>query len=1066
MVALLVVAVAGCSSAPGDSARNDMATGGNGGGDGGTPALAIAPETLSLGVGQSVTFTANRSVSWTIAEANGGTIDNDGKYTAPLTPMTVHVQAATTDAPSEMATATVTVADFSMTIIGGTYGGPGDVDGARDTVRFETVHGLSYDGTQYVYFGDGAAVRRLDVGTGAVVTLAGRAIYWTGNVDGVGAAAKFGATRGVALDGAGALYVADSNNNTIRKLDLASRTVSTVAGAAGTPGFTNGDATTVARFNTPTGLAFDATRKLLYIADANNGAIRTYDPATQQVATLANASIVQPDGIVYDGASTLYVADAGAHQVWSVDVTTHAVAPIAGSSRGFRDGNGAAAHFDAPGPIALEGGALFVGDTLGLRKIDLSTHDVVTFGVRAGNARMITAALGDGHGSVYVFAGSDFAISKIGAPSGGTTLVAGPSGPGSGNVDGNALTSRFFDPGDLVASANAIYVSDLSNSEVRRIDMAAAMVTTVVGTPANGDVDGSGRQARMFYPTSLASDHAGTLYVVEPNSSTIRKWVASTGTMTTLAGTTGFPGADDGTGANARFDGPIAACVDGGALFVAEQSNHTVRRIDLASGAVTTLAGLGETPGRADGIGANARFDEPSGIACDGAGYVYVADALNYAIRRIAIADGTVDTVAGMLGAKGSVDMPGAAARFASPAEMTFAGGYLYVVDNGYVSLHVRKIKLGTWDVQTIATSTASGQQFYGIAVDGSGTVYVSNKEFANSTIATVASNGTLTPFAGSNATGNGLVIDGTGTAANFFGAAGMVFDGSALFVSEPQALVVRRIDPATAQVTTAIGVTPDSPSVAGTGSGAFVDHPAGLALTDASTLLVADSTSLDRIALPGASLTVAAGAVGYPGGMDGAGTAARVAPRALVSDGAGTIYFTGANSVRRYDVKSGQVDTLAGVEGTMGATDGVKDVARFYWPRGLALDGGNLYVSDTYNHTIRKVVIATGEVSTFAGVAMQFGAVDGVGDAARFALPLAIVADGKGSLFVADSENGAIRRIEIATRAVTTHAGVLGERGLQPGALPGHLNTPRGLALLPDGSLAVTDEQAVLLVH
>src|SRR4051812_12116040 len=170
MIALLAVAVAGCSSAPGDSARADMATGGNGG-DGGTPALAIAPTTVSLGLGQSVTFSANRPVSWSIVEASAGTIDDSGKYTAPLSPMTVHVQAATTDAPSEMATATVTVAAFAMTIIGGSYGGPGDADGARDTVRFETVHGMSYDGTRYVYFGDAACVRRLDVMSGEVATL-------------------------------------------------------------------------------------------------------------------------------------------------------------------------------------------------------------------------------------------------------------------------------------------------------------------------------------------------------------------------------------------------------------------------------------------------------------------------------------------------------------------------------------------------------------------------------------------------------------------------------------------------------------------------------------------------------------------------------------------------------------------------------------------------------------------------------------------------------------------------------------------------------------------------------
>jgi sugar lactone lactonase YvrE len=235
----------------------------------------------------------------------------------------------------------------------------------------------------------------------------------------------------------------------------------------------------------------------------------------------------------------------------------------------------------------------------------------------------------------------------------------------------------------------------------------------------------------------------------------------------------------------------------------------------------------------------------------------------------------------------------------------------------------------------------------------------------------------------------------------------------------------------------------------------------------DANTLVVADTTSLDQIALPAASLTVAAGAVGYGGALDGVGTAARLNARAMVWDPSGTLYFTGTSSVRRWVAATGQVDTLAGKEGSNGSTDATGSAARFYWPRGITSDGaGNLYVSDTYNHTIRKVVIATGEVTTFAGTATMFGAVDGVGANARFSLPLAIVADGKGSLFVADSQNGAIRRIELATAAVTTYVGVLGEKGLQPGALPAHLNAPRGLALLPDGGLAVTDEQAVLVVH
>src|SRR5262249_8566226 len=156
------------------------------------------------------------------------------------------------------------------------------------------------------------------------------------------------------------------------------------------------------------------------------------------------------------------------------------------------------------------------------------------------------------------------------------------------------------------------------------------------------------------------------------------------------------------------------------------------------------------------------------------------ADQGNFAIRRIDLTTKAVDTVAGTLGASGYVDMPGAAARFSSPGEIAYANGFLYVVDNGYLSLHLRKIQVcGTWSVSTIATRNIAQEPFYGVAVDGSGNVYVSNRQFDNAVIYKVDAGGTLTPFAGS--TGSALVIDDIGTAANFNDPAGMTFDGTAL---------------------------------------------------------------------------------------------------------------------------------------------------------------------------------------------------------------------------------------------------------------------------------------------
>ena len=907
-------------------------------------------------------------------------------------------------------------------------------------------------------------MRRLDITTGAVVTIAGRATYWDGNVDGVGSAAKFGRAWSVALDGQGALYVSDAPNNTLRKIDLATRAVTTVAGQAGNPGSTNGTGT-AALFNFPSGLAADVAAGKLYIGDAHNGSIRVYDLATRNVTTLTT-SLSAPDGLVLDGAGMLYVADAAGH-VFAVDIGSGATTLIAGSASGVRDGIGSAAHFESIGPIALQSGALFVGDLFAMRKIDLASKQVTT--VRLANlpASPVIGLVPDGHGQLLASVESLSLIARVNPADGTTAVLAGPSSFGTGNVDGAGAAARFSNPGQVVADGSGhLYVSDVDNSEVRRVDLASGAVTTFVGTAwKTGDIDGVGRAARLEHPASIASDHAGALYVVEPNDATVRKYDVAANSLTTLAGTARVNGVDDGAGAAARFNGPIASCFDGGALYVADQLNHDVRKIVVATGAVTRLAGSGEDAGASDGVGTAARFNQPSGIACDGMGYVYVADQGNDAIRRIAIASGTVDTVAGVFGVKGEVDMPGSAARFTAPTEMAFAGGFLYVVDNGYQSLHVRKIALGTWDVQTIATSAIVGQNFYGIAVDGSGNVYVDDKQFGKSIVYRIAG-GALTPFAGSSTAG-GLAVDGVGAAASFYDAAGMTIDGGTLWLADDGANLLRKIDLSTATVSSAIGVSALSPNVAGTGANAFVYQPGGLAFAGSDTLVVADTWTLDKVTVPGATLSIAAGAYGFYGGMDGIGSAARVFPSAVVSDGNGTFYFTGANTVRRYVASTGQVDTLAGVEGTTGSTDGTKSAALFDRPKGIAVDGaGNLYVSDTNNHTIRKVVIATGEVTTFAGAATVYGAVDGTGTDARFFSPMGIVYDGKGALYVADSENGAIRRVDVATRAVTTYAGVLGQKGLKPGARPARLNSPRGVALLPDGGLAVTDEQAVVVIH
>ena len=138
-----------------------------------------------------------------------------------------------------------------------------------------------------------------------------------------------------------------------------------------------------------------------------------------------------------------------------------------------------------------------------------------------------------------------------------------------------------------------------------------------------------------------------------------------------------------------------------------------------------------------------------------------------------------------------------------------------------------------------------------------------------------------------------------------------------------------------------------------------------------------------------------------------------------LAYDGVGTLFVADASNhtIRRIEVSTGQVTTLAGMAGASGSADGIGAAARFYYPSGLAYNGaGTLFVADASNHTIRRIEVSTGQVTTLAGMAGASGSTDGTGAAARFYGPGGLAYDGVGTLFVADASNHTIRRIEVST--------------------------------------------------
>src|SRR5439155_902940 len=210
------------------------------------------------------------------------------------------------------------------------------------------------------------------------------------------------------------------------------------------------------------------------------------------------------------------------------------------------------------------------------------------------------------------------------------------------------------------------------------------VVTTLAGLAGNaGRADGTDSDARFNTPWDVTVDSAGNIYVADGGNQMIRKAtpVGTDWVVTTLAGLGGNYGSAEGTGMEARFAGPSSVAVDAaGSVYVADQVNYTIRKITSA-GEVTTLAGLAGHGGSANGTNSAARFNGPSGVAVDSAGNVYVADAFNHTIRKMTPAR-VVTTLAGMAGIVGSADGTGTAARFYAPTGVAVdSAGKVYVVD-------------------------------------------------------------------------------------------------------------------------------------------------------------------------------------------------------------------------------------------------------------------------------------------------------------------------------------------------------------------------------------------------
>jgi sugar lactone lactonase YvrE len=644
----------------------------------------------------------------------------------------------------------------------------GNADGATNVSQFNNPGGVAMDVFGNLYIADtGDDTIRKIAPDGIVSTFVGSPGV-SGSADGNGTNAFFNAPQGVAVDNSGNVYVADTGNFTIRKITT-NGVVTTLAGLAGNAGSSDGLGTN-AEFYEPEGIAVDSSSNV-FVADTWNHTIREISPSGMVVtiagsagnpgstnATGTNALFYEPQGVAVDASDDVFVADTGNNVIREI-AANGTVSTLAGSvgNPGSIDATGTNALFDSPQGISLDSlGNLYVADYL-----NNSIREVTSAGV--------------------------------------VTTIAGSS-ESFGSTDGTGTNALFWGPQGIAVNPNNpdyVYVADTGNSTIRLVSYSnqSWSVSTFAGHASIGSTDSTGSAARFFWPMDIAPDGQGNFYVADAANNTIRK-IASNGTVSTFAGFPGVSGSANGNGTNASFNAPQAVAVDSsGNVYVADTGNSIIREI-TSGGAVSTLAGVAGNPGSSDGTGTSAQFNQPTGIAVNSSGDVFVADTLNHTIREIA-SGGVVTTFAGTAGNFGSANGMTNLAQFNRPT---------------------------------------------GIAIDGAGNLFVS--DMFNHTVREITPAGMVSTLAGlAGVFGN---ADGTNCSARFFELEGIAVNSSDdIYVADAGNYAVRQLTPSGTNwiVTTIAGWSGVSGSTDGSGIGARFCYPAGMAI-NAGNLFVADSAN------------------------------------------------------------------------------------------------------------------------------------------------------------------------------------------------------------------------------
>jgi len=628
----------------------------------------------------------------------------------------------------------------------------------------------------------------------------------------------------------------------------------------------------------------------------------------------------------------------------------------------------------------------------------------------------------DAAGDIYLV--DQNTVLRLDAVSGLLTLVAGTGAQGYSGDGGPATSAKLNNPHGLaIDSAGNLYIADSSNNVVRKVS--GGIITTVAGDGVAGSTcsNGPAASAGLNFPSWVAVDPSGNLYISDTQNRCIRK--VSSGTITTVAGTgqSGFSG-DGGPALSARLGYTQGIALDSrGNLFIADAQNDVVREVSASSGQISTVAGLGGQCcnfSGANGPATNATLS-PWSVAVDSKGNLYISDPGNSLVLEVS--NGTLTVVAGQpnqgLGFSGD-NGPASSALLSSPEAVAVdAAGHLYIADQGNNRI----------------------------------------REVSQDIITTIAGDGAT----GINGPANQAVLQSGGGLLAIDSADDLYFSG--------ENDTIQMVSGATGIITTVAGNgksgTKSESGVSATE--APLSCPYGVGVDSSGDLYIADGCFKQIFEVTNGALVSIAGngQLGVSGVGGPATGAALLGPVGIAVDAAGDVYFSDDSSVigstgaplgfnplqdRVLKISNGTLIAVAGNGSRGPAGDGGPATgAQVFGPQGLALDSaGNLFIADTGNNKIRKISAQTGIITTVAGSGQQgYSGDNGAAKSAELNAPSAVAVDQAGNLYIADNRNNVVRKVSAATGIITTIAGtgVAGYSGDYGPATSAQL-TPLGIAV------------------